>query len=204
VTKRRPSKSKSKPKPVAKKATPKPKKPAQKSGTKSAKKPAAKKLAPKRPKRRAKPATPRSWLGFVEKHGVVLASARGPVPSIAEQIAGEPIVGSWWAHPKGKAIFQALSELDDSYDIRCFKLIDRKVTFVHRRCWPALVRLAQDGVFLADQVASLQQEHTPTGEHRNLVTPFPAWVPDEVALEATHLAVADAKAQLGPWVDAPP
>jgi len=33
-------------------------------------------------------------IAFVEKHGVVLASARGPVPSLAEAIAGEPIRGS--------------------------------------------------------------------------------------------------------------
>ncbi len=165
----------------------------------AAKKPAVKKQASA--KKPAKAKKPRSWVSFVEKHGVVLASARGPVPSIAEQIAGEPIVGSWWAHPKGKVIFDALSEVDDSYDVRCFKLIDRKVTFVHRRLWPALVRLAQDGMFLADQVASVQQEHTPTGEHRNLITAFPEWVPDDVALEANHLDVAAAKAALGPWVD---
>ena len=77
---------------------------------------------------------------------------------------------------KGKAIFDALSELDDCDDVRCFKLIDGKVTFVHRRLWPALVRLARDGVLAADRVASIQQEHMPTGEHRNIVTPFPDWV----------------------------
>ena len=37
--------------------------------------------------------------GFVERHGVVLASARGPVPNVAEAVAGEPIRGSWWGHP---------------------------------------------------------------------------------------------------------
>src|SRR5262249_24546026 len=88
------------------------------------------------------PQSSRRWLEFIEKHGVVLASARGPVPSIAEAVAGEPIIGSWWAHPKGKAIFAALSEIDDCSDVRCFKLVDGKVTFVHRRMWPALVRLA--------------------------------------------------------------
>jgi len=47
-------------------------------------------------------------LRFVEEHGVVLASARGPVPSVAEAVAGTPIRGSWWAHPRGKQIFAAL------------------------------------------------------------------------------------------------
>jgi hypothetical protein len=130
----------------------------------------------------------------------VLASARGPVPSVAEAVAGQPIIGSWWAHPRGKAIFAALSEIDDAEDVRCFKLVDGKVTFVHRRMWPALARLASDGILAAPRVASIQQEHMPTGEHRNLVTPFPDWVSDEVARAASVLTVDDARAQLGPWV----
>jgi len=187
----------------------------------TASKPAApKRTASKRtaPKRRGKPLAPRKpapprgrarpdrrapanrWLTFVERHGVVLASARGPVPCVAEAVAGQPIVGSWWAHPKGKAIFAALSELDDADDVRCFKLIDGKVTFVHRRVWPALARLASGGVIDAGRVASIQQEHMPTGEHRNLVTPFPDWVPDDVARAATALTIDDARAQLGAWV----
>ena len=158
--------------------------------------------SPARARRKA-PARPTAgsrWLAFVKKHGVVLASARGPVPSVAEAVAGQPIVGSWWAHPKGKAIFAALSELDDSEDVRCFKLVDGKVTFVHRRVWPALARLASGGVIDAGRVASIQQEHMPTGEHRNVVTPFPDWVPDDVARAATTLTIDDARAQLGAWV----
>ena len=186
----------------------KPKKTRSKSARKSSAKPkpraktarAKKKPAPKAKARAKALDKPGRWLAFVEKHGIVLASARGPVPSIAEQVAGEPIVGSWWAHPKGKAIFAALSEIDDAFDVRCFKLIDGKVTFVHRRMWPALVRLTKDGVITADRAASLQQEHMPTGEHRNIVTPFPEWVPDEVAAAADALSAGDARAQLGGWV----
>jgi hypothetical protein len=152
----------------------------------------------------ARPAARRSpgerWLAFVEQHGVVLASARGPVPSVAEAVAGQPIIGSWWAHPRGKAIFAALSELDDSHDVRCFKLIDGKVTFVHRRVWPALACLAGNGVIAAERAAAIQQEHMPTGEHRTLVTPYPDWVPDDVARAAAELTIAAARAQLGAWV----
>ena len=84
--------------------------------------------------------------------------------------------------------------------MRCFKLVDGKVTFVHRRIWPALARLASDGVLAAERVAAIQQEHMPTGEHRNLVTPYPAWVPDDVALAAAALSVEAARAALGAWV----
>ncbi len=179
--------------------------------SRAAKRPVAKAAAKKRPaKAKAKPrakakAKPRArapraaksrWLSFVEKHGVVLASAKGPVPTLAEEVAGEPIVGSWWAHPKGKAIFEALSEIDDSSDVRCFKLVDGKVTFVHRRAWPALVRLGNDGVIAPEQLAAVQQEHMPTGEHRNVVTPFPDWVDDATAQAASQLSADDARAQL--------
>jgi len=140
------------------------------------------------------------WQQFVERHGVALASARGPVPCVAEAIAGEPIVGSWWSHPKADAIFDALSTIDDSEDIRSFKLIDHKITFVHRRLWPALARLAQAGVLEPDRVASIQQEHMPTGEHRNFTTPFPDWVPDDIGQAAASLSVDEARAQLGAWV----
>jgi hypothetical protein len=131
---------------------------------------------------------------------VVLASARGPVPSVAEAVAGQQIIGSWWAHPKGRAIFAALSELDDAVEVRCFKLVDGKVTFVHRRMWPALACLAQNGAIDAGRAASIQQEHMPTGEHRNVITPFPDWVPDDVARDAATLTVETARAQLGAWL----
>jgi hypothetical protein len=114
-------------------------------------------------------------------------------------VAGEPIIGSWWAHPRGKAIFAALSELDDADDVRCFKLIGGKVTFVHRRMWPALVCLATGGVLAAGQVASIRQEHLPSGDHRNVVTAFPDWVSDDVARAAAALSIDDARAGFPAW-----
>lgn len=131
----------------------------------------------------------------------MLASAKGPVPSVAEAVAGEPIVGSWWAHKKGKAIFAALCEIDDSPDVRCFKLVDGKVTFAHRRVWPALVRLGTEGVIASEQLSAVQQEHMPTGEHRNIVTPFPDWVDDATQAAAAKLAPERAREQLA-WIDA--
>lgn len=166
---------------------------------------AAKRKAGPKPASKPKPAAKKSagnaqWVKFVEKHGVVLASARGPVPSLAEAVAGEPIVGSWWAHAKGHAIFDALSAIDDSDDIRCFKLVDGKVTFVHRKAWAALVRLGRDGVIAAEQLAAVEQEHTATGEHRNVTTPFPTWVDAETGSAADSLSTEQARAQLA-WVE---
>ncbi|HEU0034764.1 MAG TPA: hypothetical protein VFQ53_29270 [Kofleriaceae bacterium] len=151
----------------------------------------------KKPSKKRSRTPPRDrWPTFVERHGVVLASAKGPVPSIAEAVAGAPIAGSWWAHPKGKQIFAALSSLDDDDAIRCFKLVDGKITFVHRRLWPALVKLADAGELAASRVADIRQEHMPSGEHRNVITPFPDWVPADVRHEAAALSLDDARAQL--------
>jgi hypothetical protein len=175
----------------------------------SARKPATKKQpakkqqpAKKKSPVKKKPAAPSKalsgkWAKFVEQHGVVLASARGSVPSVAEAIVGEPIIGSWWSHPKAHAIFDALSAIDDSIDVRCFKLVDKKITFVHRRLWPALAKLAAAGVLPADRVESIQQEHMPTGEHRNFTTPFPDWVPDDVMRASENLSIDDARDALG-------
>jgi hypothetical protein len=140
-------------------------------------------------------------VAFVARHGLVLASARGPIPSLAEAVAGEPIRGSWWAHPKGREIFRALAQVDDSDQVLRFRLVGGKVTLVHRRLWPALVRLAPE--LGRDALAVVRQEHTPTGAHRSVVIPFPAWVPAAVVDEARTVSLAEARAQLGPAL-APP
>src|SRR3954469_6222082 len=74
--------------------------------------------------------------------GVLLESARGPIPNVAELVAGEPIKGSWWGHRAGHAIFEAINALADSPDVVRLRLVNGKVTLVHRRVWPALVRVA--------------------------------------------------------------
>ncbi len=192
-----------KPAPRAKSAKAKTAKRGAKAPAKGARKGAAKAKPAKARKPAKKPASAKKakasgaqWVKFVQKHGVVLASARGPVLSVAEAVAGEPIIGSWWAHPKGHQIFDALSAIDDSQDIRCFKLVDGKVTFVHRAVWPALVRLGREGVLSPEQLAAVQQEHTESGEHRNVITAFPDWVDLETGMLADALSADQARAQL--------
>ena len=137
-------------------------------------------------------------LAFVEEHGVVLASAKGPVPRLTEVIAGEPIKGSWWGHPKGQQIFAILETVTDSEDVLVCRLVKGKITLVHRRLWPALVRLADH--FSPDQIAQVQQEHTASGRHVNKEVPFPRWVPEAVIKEAKSMSEAEAIAALGEWV----
>src|SRR4029078_7575884 len=81
-------------------------------------------------------------LAFIEKHGVVLESGQGPVPVLAEAIAGGPFRGSWWKHPKRREIFRVTRAVRDSRDVLVCRLVQGKITFAHRRMWPVLVRLA--------------------------------------------------------------
>ena len=137
-------------------------------------------------------------LDFVERHGVVLMSARGPVPSLAEAIAGGPIRGSWWSHPKSHEIFRLLGVACDSPDVLVCRLVNGKVTLVHRRLWPALVRLSRR--LPKGGLAAVREEHTTSGRHRTVETPYPRWVPRAVKDEAKRLGEAEAAAALGEWL----
>src|ERR1700742_3407624 len=97
-------------------------------------------------------------LAFVRGHGIVLASAKGPVPTLAHEIAGGPIRGSWWSHPKAREHFRALGEVRDSKEVLTCRLVDGKITFVHRSLWPALVKLA--GEYPRGRLAKVIEEHT--------------------------------------------
>ena len=139
----------------------------------------------------------RDALAFVKREGIVLQSARGRVPNLAEFVAGERIRGSWWGHAKGKEIFRAASHVADSGDVLVCPLVDGKVTFVHRRLWPALVRLAAR--LRPERLAQISQEHTASGHHERRVTPYPKWVPRDVARDAERLSEADAETRLASW-----
>jgi hypothetical protein len=145
--------------------------------------------------------SPKEGLAFVERHGVVLQAARGPVPSLAEAIAGGPIRGSWWGHPRGHEIFRVAAAISESDQVLVCKLVEGKVTYVHRRLWPALVRLASR--FQKGRLAKVWNEHTRTGAHRSRVTTFPGWVPRDVLDQAKRLSMTEAEQILlplgAPW-----
>jgi hypothetical protein len=140
-------------------------------------------------------ATPEAALQFVREHGVVLASAKGAAPRLTEAIAGGPIKGSWWAHPQSRQIYRVLEEVSASDEILACRLLEGKVTLVHRRLWPALVRLAAR--FTPGQVAQVHDEHTPSGRHERREVAFPQWVPRDVAAAAKAMSEEDALAAFG-------
>ena len=131
---------------------------------------------------------------IVEHHGVVLQAARGTVVNLPELVVGAPITGSWWAHPQHDEIFRVLNEAAGSDDVVRLRLVKGKLALVHRRLWPALVRLADR--IGPDALAAVHDEHTASGAHRTRTVAFPAWVPQEVIDEAAQLSEADAVGQL--------
>ena len=133
-------------------------------------------------------------LRFVRAKGVVLESARGPVPNLVEAIVGAPVKGSWWGHAKGKEIFNLLNALRDTREVLVCRLVGNKVTYVHRDAWPALVRLS--AAIKKDRIAAIEEVHTASGRHRVVKTPYPKWVPAPVMRAGKKLSVEEAVERL--------
>ena len=140
----------------------------------------------------------REALAFVRAHGVVLASAKGKGLNLVEAIAGEPIKGSWWGHPAGKRIFSLLNAVADSQEVLVCRLIEGKITLVHRRLWPALVRLAE--AFPPERISQVLDGHTASGRHVSRSVAFPDWVPPQVVQEAEALSENQARGVLAEWL----
>jgi hypothetical protein len=74
------------------------------------------------------------------KHGIFLLS--DPVlPSLVTLIAEKPVKGSWWGHPKGHLIYNLSQKIEDDPDILTIKLINKKITYLHKRHWNAFFSL---------------------------------------------------------------
>jgi hypothetical protein len=136
-------------------------------------------------------------LAFVRKHGVVLEAGRGPVVSLADAVAGRPIRGSWWGHPKGREIFVLTRAVRDSKDVCVCRIVGGKITYVHRRLWPALVRIAPN--VPRRLLAMIHEAHTATGRHEVQELAFPEWVPVQVQRHAQSLTEVQAISALGKW-----
>ena len=93
-------------------------------------------------------------------------------------------------YPASHEIFEAINRLADSPDVARMRLVNNKVTLVHRRLWPALLRLAvrfDDAALLV-----VTQEHTSSGAHRATTSPLHEWVSSSVLDAAERLSAAEA------------
>lgn len=92
-------------------------------------------------------ATVSDALRLLRERRVVTLTPVDGFSSLVEAVAGGPVKGSWWGHPKGRVIFALAEALEDSSEALVTKLVGGKVTFVHRSLWPALVRVVTDGAW---------------------------------------------------------
>ena len=141
--------------------------------------------------------TPIQAIRFVKNQGIVLESAHGSVPNLAEAITGKRMRGSWWAQPKRQEIFLLTRAVRDSEEILVCRVVNGKITYVHRRLWPALVRLARQ--FDHERLGRVREVHTSRGEHELQIVPYPRWVPTEVKILARKMTAKLAMFQLGEW-----
>jgi hypothetical protein len=78
----------------------------------------------------------------LREHGLLLESDP-KLLSVSGLIVGRAIKGSWWGHPKGRAIWLTTERLADHPDAMVLKLVAGKVTYVHRRLWLAAYTVAR-------------------------------------------------------------
>lgn len=141
--------------------------------------------------------TPQEAIEFIAQHGIVLESAKSSIPNLADTVAGEAIVGSYWGHPKGDQIFLLTRAIRSSEEVLVCRLVDGKVTYVHRRLWASLFRLRDS--FDKKDLAAINEIHTRAGKHEVESVAFPNWVPDDVVEDAEGLTCSQATSNLGEW-----
>ncbi|MEX1253602.1 MAG: hypothetical protein WEE64_04615 [Dehalococcoidia bacterium] len=77
----------------------------------------------------------------IERYGV-LVEHDATLPSLSGIVAGEPVRGSWWAHPRSHDIYNVTHPMREHPSVAVARLISGKLTYVHRRLWPALYGIA--------------------------------------------------------------
>jgi hypothetical protein len=65
------------------------------------------------------------------------------LPNVCALVAGEPVRGSWWAHPRSHEIFRVNGELAEHPDVLVSKLISGKITYLHRPLWAAVMAIGR-------------------------------------------------------------
>jgi len=78
----------------------------------------------------------------LKRHGVLLQTdAR--LPNVCALVAGAPVHGSWWSHPRSHEIFRVNCALADHPDVLVVKLISAKLTYVERGLWSCVVAIGR-------------------------------------------------------------
>ncbi len=137
-------------------------------------------------------------VAIVQAHGIMLESARGPAPSFASAAAGEPVPGNWWGHARRYHVFDAIAGIRDSElgtaEVLVCRLIDKRITYIHRDLWPAVLRLSDR--LDAGRLGWVREVHTESGAHQTETKPFPDWVPAAILREANEMSADEAVERL--------
>ncbi len=83
-------------------------------------------------------ATLRDALSKLRRYGILLESD-SKLPSVTTIVAGQSISGSWWGHASGHEIHLISRQMASHPDVLVTKLVSEKITYVHRKLWPAIV-----------------------------------------------------------------
>lgn len=122
-------------------------------------------------------------LALLRAHKIMPVHSAAGLESLLEAIAGEPIRGSWWGHPKGQTIYEVFGALQRSGEVLWAKLVGGKQTAIHRSLWAPLLRVVTDEAWRTatrkrlnelertllkrvEEVGSLRMDHFPApGSH---------------------------------------
>lgn len=119
--------------------------------------------------------TPEAALAFVARHGIVCEAARhGAIPNLVDAIAGAPVRGNWWSHPRAKRIFALTRAVRADAAVLVCRLAAGKVTYVHARLWPALA--AAVGERPCARLDRLHEVHAANGRHVVESIAYPTWL----------------------------
>jgi hypothetical protein len=99
-------------------------------------------------------------LASLKEHGLLLQTDAN-LPNVCALVAGVPVHGSWWAHPRSHEIFRVNCELAEHPDVLVSKLISGKITYLHRACWPVVIAIGR--------ARDLWQLERLSGDARNLL-----------------------------------
>ena len=86
-------------------------------------------------------------LGKLKEYGLLLQTDAN-LPNVCALVAGAPVRGSWWGHPRSHEIFRVNCELAEHPDVLMRKLVSGKITYLHRALWPAVIAIGRARVHI--------------------------------------------------------
>jgi hypothetical protein len=105
------------------------------------------------------------------------------------------VTGPWCDHPQGKLMMELVRSVRQSPDVLVCKLVQNRPTLVHRRLWPALVRLAPvRGAKILDRI---RDEPQADGTVKETLLPYPAWVTLQIKEAARAMSEQEARTRVG-------